>query len=271
MLAPPVLDAKSAVAPPRPADPAIRVSDITHVYAARDGGRIEALKNVSFECRQGEFVSLIGPSGCGKSTLLRLLAGLARPTTGQLFVQGKEIKGPTDDIAMVFQKSVLLPWRTVLENCLLPVQIRRLPVAQYKPKALELLELVGLGGFASKYPSELSGGMQQRNSIARALITEPRHMLFDEPFGALDALTRDKMAVELQKIWLNKGPAIVFVTHSIAEAVFLSDRIVIMSARPGRIVTTLDVDLARPRTIDIYSDPKFGNLVNTARKHLEES
>jgi NitT/TauT family transport system ATP-binding protein len=230
-----------------------------------------ALKDVSLSCRPGEFVSLIGPSGCGKSTLLRLLAGLSPATEGEIFLGDRKVAGPSDDISLVFQNPELLPWRTALANCLLPVQFKHLPMAKYRPLAEELLKLVGLEKFKHRYPRELSGGMQQRNAIARALITRPTYLLMDEPFGALDALTRDQMADELQRILGETGATVVFVTHSIQEAVYLSDRIVVMSPSPGRIMETLDIGFARPRGLDVLRDPRFGELVARGRLLLGQT
>lgn len=249
---------------------AIEIDRVSHVYPTKEGRRSPALEDVSFACAEGEFVSLIGPSGCGKSTLLRLIAGLTPPTSGEIELGGRAVTGPSDEIALVFQNPELLPWRTALSNCLLPVQLKHWPVDQYKPRAEELLKLVGLADFLHRYPGELSGGMQQRNAIARALITRPRYLLMDEPFGALDALTRDQMTVELQRIWGETGATVLFVTHSIQEAVFLSDRIVVMSRSPGRILDIIPIDFPRPRDLSIVRDPRFGDLVTYGRQLLEQ-
>ncbi len=258
----------SAGGSPPGASPAIEVRNATHVYSSRQGGKVQALSDVSFSVQPGEFVSLVGPSGCGKSTLLRLVAGLMRVSEGEIRVAGTLVDQPSEDVGMVFQSPVLFPWRTVLDNCLFPVQIQRRPVREYRERALAFLQLVGLAEFANRYPWELSGGMQQRNAIARALLTEPRHLLMDEPFGALDALTRDTMTLELQRIWLSTRPSVLFVTHSISEAVFLSDRIVVFSPRPARVLEIIEVSFPRPRPVELTADADFGALALHIRQLL---
>ena len=228
-------------------------------------GPVEALRDISLSIVHGEFLSLVGPSGCGKSTLLRIIAGLRPATSGAVSVNGAEVASPIAEVGMVFQAPVLLKWRTIIDNVLLPAELAGLPAGGYRQRAQELLRLVGLGDFADKRPSELSGGMQQRVSICRALLLDPPLLLMDEPFGALDALTRDEMNFELLRIWgesagRGRRKTIVFVTHSIQEAIILSDRIVVLSRRPGRIVATRDIDLPRPRSIETRAREELGVL-----------
>jgi NitT/TauT family transport system ATP-binding protein len=244
----------------------ISVDRVGMVYAA-DSGPVEALRDVSLDVRDGEFVALVGPSGCGKSTLMRIIAGLRPVTAGRVAVGGVPVTGPVSRVGMVFQAAVLLKWRTVLDNVLLPAELSGLRPAQYRDRARELLSLVGLAGFENKRPHELSGGMQQRASLCRALLLDPPILLMDEPFGALDAMTRDEMNLELLRIWgegrqdaAGARKTIVFVTHSIAEAVFLADRVVVMTARPGRVAGVHDVRIARPRTVETRADPELGRL-----------
>ena len=229
-----------------------------------DSGPVEALRDVSLTVAPGEFVALVGPSGCGKSTLLRIVAGLRPATAGRVTVDGTEVRRPIRAVGMVFQAPVLLRWRSVLDNVLLPAELARLDPRAYRERALALLALVGLAEFAAKRPNELSGGMQQRVSLCRALLLDPPLLLMDEPFGALDALTRDDMNLELLRVWGETSGAqrktILFVTHSIPEAVFLADRIVVMSPRPGRIASIVPVPLARPRTVETRADPEAGRL-----------
>ncbi|MBO0740390.1 MAG: ABC transporter ATP-binding protein [Hyphomicrobiaceae bacterium] len=230
------------------------------------GGPVEALRDISLDVGRGEFVSLVGPSGCGKSTLLRIVAGLRPATSGSVSVDGAPVMAPLSNIGMVFQAPVLLKWRTVLDNVLLPAELAGLGTASYRQRAIELLQLVGLGEFAGKRPHELSGGMQQRASICRALLLDPPLLLMDEPFGALDAMTRDDMNIELLRIWgEDKGlgrarKTILFVTHSIPEAVILSDRVVVMSRRPGTIAAVAAIDLPRPRSVETRASEDFGRL-----------
>jgi NitT/TauT family transport system ATP-binding protein len=206
---------------------------------------------------ENEFVTIVGPSGCGKSTLLKLVAGVLSPTGGRIAFRGRPLAGPTREVGMVFQSPVLMPWRTVLENVLFPIEMLRLPVARYRDEARRLIELAGLGGFERAYPRELSGGMQQRVSICRALVYDPPLLLMDEPFGALDAMTREEMGMALLSIWHERRKTVVFVTHSIPEAVLLADRVVVMTPRPGRVVAVTRVDLPRPRTLDMEFSPEF--------------
>ena len=235
------------------------------IYQAASGP-VEALAGISLAVGQGEFVSLVGPSGCGKSTLLRIVAGLRPATSGAASVNGTKVIKPIPDIGMVFQQPILLKWRSILDNVLLPAELAGKSAATLRPRALQLLEMAGLSGFAEKLPRELSGGMQQRAALCRALLLDPPLLLMDEPFGALDAMTRDDMALELLRIWgesdlgREQRKTVLFVTHSIGEAVFLSDRVVVMSARPGRIAADLRIDLPRPRTVEARASEAFGKL-----------
>ena len=227
-------------------------------------GPVEALRDISLSVRQGEFISLVGPSGCGKSTLLRVIAGLRPMSSGSIVVDGVRVTKPIPKVGMVFQAAVLLRWRTILDNVLLPAELAGLNPKRYRERAMDLLRLTGLAEFAHKLPSELSGGMQQRASLCRALLLDPPLLLMDEPFGALDAMTRDEMNLELLRVWGEAGGAggekktILFVTHSIPEAVFLADRVVIMSPRPGRIAKVLDIGLPRPRSVETRATAEFG-------------
>jgi NitT/TauT family transport system ATP-binding protein len=240
------------------------VQDLTKSFARRT-----ALEKVSFEVRDKEFVALLGPSGCGKSTALRLVAGLARPTSGRVLNHGVEVSGPVPGAAMVFQSPVLLPWRRTIENVLFNAEMRGMAASQYRERALDLVRLAGLSGFERSYPHELSGGMQQRVAICRALLLEPTLLLMDEPFGALDVLTRERMTFELQRIWMAARSTVLFVTHSITEAVLLSDAIVVLSARPGRVKAVVRVELPRPRSARTLSDPGFVGLAAEVREHIE--
>ena len=224
----------------------IRVAEVTQTFR-RARKETRALERVSLDVRAGEFVCVVGPSGCGKSTLLRIVAGLLRPLEGRVELAGQAVEGPQTNLGIVFQSPVLLEWRTVLDNVLLQLELRGINPALYRGRANELLERVGLGEFADRYPRELSGGMRQRASIVRALIHDPPLLLMDEPFGALDALTREQMRIDLEKLWAETKKTVVFITHSIDEAVLLADRVVVMSARPGRIEREIAINLPRPR------------------------
>jgi NitT/TauT family transport system ATP-binding protein len=227
-----------------------------------------ALDGVDFTVERGSFVSLCGPSGCGKSTLLNLILGLDRPSSGEVRINGEVVYAPGRSIGTVFQDANLMPWRTVLSNVLYPAQLRSLPIKQYRDRAIQLLELTGLSRFATHYPSELSGGMRQRVAICRALILDPDVLLMDEPFSALDALTRDEMSIELQRIWSLQAKTVVFVTHSIREAVFLSDRVVVMGISPGRITEEFQIDLDRPRTAQVETISRFNVLIHEIRESI---
>ena len=226
---------------------------------------VQALDQVNLDVRAGEFISVVGPSGCGKSTLLKLITGLRAPTGGRIVVNDKVVTGPRSDVGIVFQSPVLLPWRTTLQNVMLPVDILHLDKGKYEARARELLKLVGIESFAQAYPQELSGGMQQRAAIARALVYDAPILIMDEPFGALDAMTREQMNVEVQRIWEGSGKTVIFITHSIPEAVLLADRVVLMSPRPGRILKILDIDIPRSRTLDDMVTPAFGAYVREIR------
>jgi NitT/TauT family transport system ATP-binding protein len=229
-----------------------------------------ALDGVALQVTEGEFLAIVGPSGCGKSTLLRLLAGLELPQSGEVRLRGQPLSAPRREIGLVFQHANLMPWRTVLRNIALPLEVMRIPPAEALARAASLVTLVGLDGFAQAYPSQLSGGMQQRVSLARALIHEPCVLLLDEPFGALDALTRERMNAELLGIWSLKHPAVVMVTHSITEAVFLADRVLVMSPRPGRIRAEFPVPLVRPRHLSVTDEPEFARLTRLIRAEIVE-
>lgn len=250
------------------ADRWIEVRELSKIYRPRRSTPVVALEDINFNVRQGEFISLVGPSGCGKTTLLKLLAGLIVRTSGSARLAGEEIQGSRRDIGMVFQAATLLPWRTILENVMLPVEVQKLDRKAYRQRAMELLSMVGLDGFEDRQPKELSGGMQQRAGICRALVHDPDVLLMDEPFGALDAMTREYMNLELLRIWRESGKTVVLVTHSIPEAVFLSDRVVVMSPRPGRIVELVDIELERPRRLEMMQSDAAGAYVQRIRTHF---
>ncbi|HEY0849321.1 MAG TPA: ABC transporter ATP-binding protein [Bradyrhizobium sp.] len=247
--------------------PFVRVENVAKRYASRSGESINAIEQVSLEVPRGGFISLVGPSGCGKSTLLKMIGRLLPPSSGQIRYHGIRQHESRPPLGVVFQESLLLPWRNILANVELPIDVKRLDKTEGRRRAKALLRTVGLEGFEEKYPFELSGGMQQRAAIARALAGEPELLLMDEPFGALDALTREQMTEELQAIWSQTGKTIVFVTHSISEAVYLSDRVAVMSGRPSRILDDIKIDLPRPRSLEMMSDPAFGSYATHIR-HL---
>jgi NitT/TauT family transport system ATP-binding protein len=242
----------------------LEATDLAVTYAS-SRGPVVALHGLNARLGAGEFLSVLGPSGCGKSTLLKVVAGLLAPSDGSITLEGASITGPRPDVGIVFQQPTLLPWQTVLDNVLLPIRTLGMDEVAGRKRALELLELVGLAKFASHYPNELSGGMQQRVGIARGIIHDPKLLLMDEPFAALDAMSREHMMIELQRIWLATKKSVVFITHSIPEAVFLSDRIVVLSERPGRTVREVRVDLPRPRNIDTMASPAFASYANELR------
>jgi NitT/TauT family transport system ATP-binding protein len=237
----------------------LAVADLRLVYET-SRGPLTALDGLSFGLAKGEFVSVLGPSGCGKSTLLKLVTGLLRPTAGRISLAGAPVAGPRPDVGIVFQQPTLLPWRTVLDNVLVPIRARGQPVASHRDRALALIDLVGLSAFARHYPHELSGGMQQRVGLARGLVHDPELLLMDEPFAALDAMTRETMSDELQRIWMTAGKSVLFITHSIPEAVYLSDRIIVMGPRPGRVIDAVTVDVPRPRTLETMAAPRFNEI-----------
>jgi NitT/TauT family transport system ATP-binding protein len=250
--------------------PVLAADEITMTFLGQQGS-LEALECVSFQVDAGEFLCVVGPSGCGKSTLLRVLGGLVRPTSGEVYMGGELLTAPCRQIGFVFQKANLMPWRTVLRNVTLPLEIKGLKGDEAGQQARELLKLVGLEGFEHAYPRELSGGMEQRVAIARALIHDPAILLLDEPFGSLDALTRENMNLELLRIWQAKRKTVVMVTHSIQEALFLADRILVMSPRPGRIKATVAVPLSRPRRLEILYSAEFGGLSRRVRQAIHPS
>ncbi len=259
-------------------EPLIRIENVDMTYQAASGP-VEALRGITMEVKQGEFLSLVGPSGCGKSTLLRCIAGLRPVTGGRIVVDGVPVVRPIPKVGMVFQAPILLKWRTVLDNVLLPTELYGVRPADYRDRAHALLKLVGLADFAKKRPAELSGGMQQRAALCRALILDPPILLMDEPFGALDAMTRDEMNLELLRIWGEASggarKTVVFVTHSIPEACFLSDRVVVMSPRPGRVASVQSVPLERPRSVATRVSPELGQMTlklynDLAQRKLEE-
>jgi len=264
----PIVDAIADAAPRvRTFPEAIAVRRLTKRYGA-GANAVLALSEIDFTVGDREFLAVVGPSGCGKSTLLRILAGLLPATEGEAFLKGTPIAGPRKDIGVVFQSPVLFPWRTVLQNALLPSDVQGLNHNDMVQTALDLLKLVGLTGFENRYPRELSGGMQQRVALVRALVHDPSLLLMDEPFGALDAMTRESMNVELQRIWLERRKTALFITHSTSEAVFLADRVLVMSPRPGRINDIVAVDLPRPRALDIMNTEIFGVYVRRIRAAL---
>lgn len=238
---------------------------------SRSFGRVKALDTVNLDLRKGSFSSVIGPSGCGKSTLLKIMAGVTPPSTGSVMLEGAPVMGPRKEIGMMYQQATLFPWLTAIENVLLPIKIRegKAAAAARKDQAKSLMDLVGLTGFENAYPSQLSGGMAQRTSICRMLITQPQVLLLDEPFSALDELVRDFMNIELQRICLSTNATAFLITHSIPEAVLLSDVVYIMSSRPGRFVEAVDIDLPRPRTLDMMTSTQFGDYVRYIRNRLD--
>ncbi|WP_159911995.1 ABC transporter ATP-binding protein [Pantoea sp. 18069] len=247
----------------------IDLNAVTQTFVSSDGSPVTALQNVDLHLQRNEFVSLIGPSGCGKSTVLRLIAGLLRPSAGEVRIFDLPVTEPRDEIGMVFQKPTLLPWLSVVDNITFPMRHKYGRVdARDQARAQSLLQMIGLQDFGHKRPHELSGGMQQRVAIARSLLHDPDILLMDEPFSALDALTRDEMSFELLRICSERPKTVVFVTHSIQEALLLSDRIVVMSARPGRVSQIIDVPLARPRTLQTLTDPVFTRMANEIREQV---
>jgi NitT/TauT family transport system ATP-binding protein len=269
-------DTSAGPARPERASMDLELAEVNKVYQTRRG-EVEALKDVNLSIGRGEFISLVGRSGCGKTTLLRILSGLLPPTSGSVLAAGKSIwKGTSRDdealkqFGLVFQEANLFPWFSVVENIALPLKLRGVGKSARRARAEELCAQVGLHGFEGAYPRELSGGMRQRAAIARALSYDPSILLMDEPFGALDALTRDKMNLELQSIHAAAGATVVFVTHSITEAVFLADRVVLLTPRPGRIRSVTPVPLPRPRSLETQSSPQFQEIVRDLRVQLDE-
>ncbi len=242
----------------------VEARDVSMVFQT-PSGPVQALRGVDLAAQPGEFVALIGESGCGKTTLLRVLAGLVPPTRGEVWIDGSRLNGPSQHVGVVFQRPVLLPWRTSVENVLLPAQVRRLSVAEAAAEARNLLDSMGLGEFLDRFPRHLSGGMQQRVAIARALLLQPSILLMDEPFGALDAITREQMHLDLLNIWTARRPTLLFVTHDIAEAVFLADRVVLLSPRPGTVREIFQVPLERPRVPDHRFTGEFAAACRAVR------
>lgn len=249
------------------AAPVVRVKDLYKVFYA-DTGPVMALRDVTLDIAPGEFVSFVGPSGCGKSTLLNLIAGLLEPTHGSVEFNGKPLRSPSRQIGVMFQSPVLFPWRTILENVLMPIEIFGQKKSEYRERAERLLSDVGLEEFANSYPGQLSGGMQQRASLSRVLLYDPSVLLLDEPFGALDEFTRETMNLELLKIWARTQKTIALVTHNINEAVFLSDRVVVMTPRPGQVARTIEIDLPRPRLREVMKEARYAELVFEIRELL---
>ena len=258
---------------PAPATPPtlLRIQDLAKTYRTKQGEAVRAIDNATLTLGDGEFVSVVGPSGCGKSTLLKILAGIHPASGGSIEYRGARVARIPGSMGVVFQGPVLLPWLSVLDNVLLPARVLRLPLETARTRARDLLDLVGLGDFSAKYPNELSGGMQQRASIARGLLHDPPILLMDEPFGALDALTRERMSLELQRIWMSQRKTVFFITHSILESIFLSDRVLVMSARPGRIVREFIIPFRRPRDFDLTTTAEFGDFVREVRHMLGAS
>lgn len=247
-------------------DPFVRISRVEKVFSSRTRSMLKAVDDVSLDIQTGEFVSILGPSGCGKSTMMMMVSGLIQPSSGAIEIDNNKVTQPYTNLGVVFQRDALLEWRTVLDNVLLQVDIRRLKRADITPRAVALLARVGLAGFEKYYPWELSGGMRQRVAICRALIIDPPLLLMDEPFGALDAMTREQMNLDLQRLWLEQRKTVLFITHSISEAVFLADRVIVMSPRPGKIVADIKVELPRPRKLSMREAPSFGRYVAQIRQ-----
>jgi len=246
----------------------VQVAGLWKTFDTQRGEQVNALQDIHLGIRAGEFVSVVGASGCGKSTLMRIVCGLIAPTRGRVAVDGEAVTQPRDDVGVVFQNAVLLPWMTVKDNVLMPSDLRSRRRAEHEERAQALLQMTGLTGFESKYPFELSGGMRQRVSICRALMCQPSFLALDEPFGALDAMTREQMNLELMRIWAETGATVLFITHSVPEAVLLSDRVVVMTPRPGRIADVIPIELPRPRSLKDYGSELFNGYTSRIREHL---
>ena len=259
---PPVAGARSENAP------LVSLADVTKSFVTRAGTDVLALREVSLSIPRDQFVTVVGPSGCGKTTLMKLIGGITPPSQGEIRLDGQILDQPSKKIGMVFQQPILLPWRSVLDNVLFPIEMLGWPVGSYLDEARRLIELVGLAGFEGALPNELSGGMQQRVSICRALVYDPEMLLMDEPFGALDAMTREDLSFELLRIWNERRKTVVFITHSINEAVLLADRVIVMTARPGRIVMDIPITLPRPRTLSTEFTHEFLEFVKTIRRAI---
>jgi NitT/TauT family transport system ATP-binding protein len=250
-------------------EPNIRIQNVEKIYKTKDSP-IVAVEDVSFDIQQSEFIAIVGPSGCGKTTILKMLAGLVPYTSGTITIGGKKVTKPQTEVGIIFQDAVLLDWRDVLSNVMLQIDIRGMNRSEYEQVARELLRTVGLDGFEKKKPYELSGGMKQRVSICRALVHDPPVLLMDEPFGALDALTREQISMDIQHLWMEKRKTALLITHSIPEAVLLADRVIVMSPRPGRIVEIIDIDLDRPRRLDRLPE-KFNDYTGHIRQIFQAS
>jgi NitT/TauT family transport system ATP-binding protein len=247
----------------------LQVQELNKVYHS-ERAPVQALKDIDIDISEGEFICIVGPSGCGKSTLLRCMAGLETISSGRLALQGKDIVAPPKNMGVVFQRDLLLEWRNVLDNVLVSAEFHGYDARQYRDRAKELLALFGLAAFVDRYPRELSGGMRQRVSICRALLTDPQLLLMDEPFGALDPFTRDELNAELQRTWLATKKTVVFITHSITEAVYLGDRVLIMSRNPGRVEKIIPIELERPRGSAVQDTARFADYVGDIRETFRE-
>ena len=247
----------------------LSVHDVGMTFSPPGRPVTQALEGIDLEVEGGEFVAIVGASGCGKTTLLRILAGLTQPTCGSVMMADREVLQPHPDVSMMFQSPTLLPWRKILDNILLPIEVRSKVTEDDRRNALELLANVGLGDFRDRWPHELSGGMQQRAALCRAMISDPKVLLLDEPFGALDAMTRDQMNLDLNRLWVRRGVTTVLITHSIAEAVFLAQRVIVMSPRPGRIVDIVDVPLPDERTAELLDSPEFSQTAAHVRQYFQ--
>jgi NitT/TauT family transport system ATP-binding protein len=249
--------------------PVLTALNLYKHYQPRQGGVLAAIADISFTVSAGEFVCLVGPSGCGKTTLLRVLAGLLMPDSGQVYLHDQPLQGPRREIGVVFQKANLMPWRTVLDNVRLPLQIRHMAAVEATQRAYASLEMVGLHDFARSYPHELSGGMQQRVAIARALVYEPEILLLDEPFGPLDALTRERLNQELLQVWEASRKTVIMVTHDIREAAFLADRVIVLSRRPGQVADIISIPFGRPREESLFYDSGFNAVAYQVRRAIQ--
>jgi NitT/TauT family transport system ATP-binding protein len=252
-------------------DEYIRIRRLSKTFGEGSSGAVLALKDINCSIAKGSFVSVVGPSGCGKSTLLRILAGLLDHSDGSVVLDGQPISGTRRDVGVVFQASILLPWRTILDNVMLPAEVLGLDMKAARERAMQLIKMVRLEGFENKLPRQLSGGMQQRASIARALLHDPKILLMDEPFGALDAMTREQMNLELQRIWSESGKTVVLITHSISEAIFLGDVVFVMTPRPGSLERVIPIGLPRPRTMQVMGDTRFAAAADEIRALFDHS